>query len=160
MENGLFRHCPPNCWNKMFKKLFLAWRLGFVLCSNEHFLSEIKISTMYFRPSISLRFTNSSDFRHFGSEYDWNLNFLFGFWTLCKMSEIGTLLFGFQTPCGFENFGLQTSSYFSRQWMYQTCTEFGWYQSSNQPGKRFFSVKLKFIELNNGARNMLKIWCF
>ena len=34
--------------------------------------------------------------------------------------------------------------YFSRQWMYQTCTEFGWYQSSNQPGKYFVDLTYKF----------------
>ena len=27
-----------------------------------------------------------------------------------------------------------------RQWTYQTCTEFGWYQSSNQPGHPFSSL--------------------
>ena len=39
-----------------------------------------------------------------------------------------------------------------RQWIYQTCTEFGWYQSSDQPGHPYgtkfpvdFSVKVKFI---------------
>ena len=37
-----------------------------------------------------------------------------------------------------------------RQWIYQTCTEFGWYQSSDQPGHPYgtkfpvdFSVKVK-----------------
>ena len=36
-----------------------------------------------------------------------------------------------------------------RQWIYQTCTEFGWYQSSEQPGHPYgtkfpveFSVKV------------------
>ena len=36
-----------------------------------------------------------------------------------------------------------------RQWIYQTCTEFGWYQSSDQPGHPYgtkfpveFSVKV------------------
>ena len=23
----------------------------------------------------------------------------------------------------------------NRQWLYQTCTQFGWYQSSDQPGR-------------------------
>ena len=38
-----------------------------------------------------------------------------------------------------------------RQWIYQTCTEFGWYQSSDQPGHPYgskfpleFSIKVKF----------------
>ena len=37
-----------------------------------------------------------------------------------------------------------------RQWIYQTCTEFGWYQSSDQPdhpyGTKFpleFSIKVR-----------------
>ena len=37
-----------------------------------------------------------------------------------------------------------------RQWIYQTCTEFGWYQSSDQPGHPYgtkfpvdFTVKVK-----------------
>lgn len=34
-----------------------------------------------------------------------------------------------------------------RQWTYQTCTEFGWYQSSNQPGHPFTNLfDVKFFE--------------
>ena len=45
-----------------------------------------------------------------------------------------------------------------RQWIYQTCTEFGWYQSSDQPdhpyGTKFpleFSIKV------NSSWNMMPI---
>ena len=42
----------------------------------------------------------------------------------------------------------------SRQWLYQTCTEFGWYQTSDQPEHPYSSkfpidVKLEVIRTKN-----------
>ena len=31
----------------------------------------------------------------------------------------------------------------NRQWFYQTCTQFGWYQSSDQTGGRFYKTTFK-----------------
>ena len=35
-----------------------------------------------------------------------------------------------------------------RQWYYQTCNEFGWYQTSNQPGEEFGGDNIAPLELS------------
>ena len=49
-----------------------------------------------------------------------------------------------------------TKSVGGRQWIYQTCTEFGWYQSSDQPGHPFLDhfpvqgrISVKYLQFSN-----------